>query len=329
VAESCNGRDDDCDASIDEDVDCEACTTPSSCDPCVRFVARGVVYQSCPAMSGLEYWRRTCWTLGDGYELAVLEDPTESDAVAAAIRADSAIDEAHWIGVNDFEADGTYVTVGGGRLAWSPSFADVLSPIAEEGFVALEPDGLWEDETGAPDRRALCELGPAGTGRRCATPGASTDGCDGRDQDCDGFVDEDCTGTASCSARVFWSSVYYLCTDDLTFAAATSTCAGMSGAYPARLDHRFELEFAASYTTIDTWVGLSQDAAGTEPAGGWAWGTTSFTSSDPDWSAMWDAAQPSSMAMEDCGFLKDSTSRLQDHDCAMNRSGPMCELPLP
>ena len=95
------------------------------------------------------------------------------------------------------------------------------------------------------------------------------------------------------------------------------------------LEHRFALEFAGNFTSADTWVGLEQSAGGTEPDVGWAWvDGTAFTVADLDWTTMWDTGEPTSMAADDCAFIKDSSSRLQDHGCTMDRGATMCARPL-
>lgn len=326
-AETCNGRDDDCNGAIDDGVLCRACTAPGSCDDCVRFEAGGRVYQSCPAVTGLVYWRRICDTLGDGYDLAVPGTASESDSIAARLRDGAlGINANHWIGVNDFETNGSYVEVGGSPLGWSPSFSDIFEPQDGEGVVVIEPDGEWDDYPIDWSHRLLCELEP--TAPRCAVMAASDASCDGVDDDCDGLWDEDCTGSASCTARVFWDEVYYVCLDNMNFAEARTACQADGGDL-AVLDDRFAIAFAADFTSEDTWTGLEQSAAGSEPDGGWSWiDGTSFTPSDADWDATWDTAQPSSMTTEDCAFLKDSASQLQDHDCTTDRTRSLCAQAL-
>lgn len=328
-AEVCDGLDDDCDGAVDEDSTCQACTSPGSCDDCVRFVAGGRTYQSCPTVTPGEYWARICWTLGGrGYDLAVPNDATESDVIAAALRADTDIDDAHWIGVNDFETNGSWITVDGLPLGWAPSFSDLGAPRGNEGYAAIRADGDWDDyPTFGWELRVLCEVNDSR--RRCMPSSTGTDlddTCDTVDDDCDGFVDEDCAGPATCTSRVFWDVVHYACEEDGNYAAAKATCTAMT-ARVADLDHRFELELADDFADADTWIGLSQPADVPEP-GGWAWNRGAFTPSDPDWTLLWAVANPTVDAAADCGFIKNSSARLEDHDCAMSRASTLCEAPL-
>lgn len=325
-AETCNGRDDDCDGSTDEANACRVCVTPGSCTDCVGFEAAGRTYQSCPSVTGYRYWGRVCHTLGGGYDLAVPDDTPENDAITGRLRAIGGLGVYHWIGVNDFEEDGTYRTVDGARIDAAARLAATGGSHANEGAVVLQPFGAnWEDWPLVASFRALCELDT-----RSAPCGGSTmtdvDGCNQLDDDCDGFWDEDCAGTATCTSRVFWDHVYYVCTDDMDATEAAMACTD-AGASLAVLDHRFELEAADDFANADTWVGLRQDPDVAEP-GGWRWLTTPWDASDPDWGAMWEGGNPTSAAEEDCGFIHNGPSRLTDHDCTSNRTATLCEARL-
>jgi hypothetical protein len=326
LAETCNGLDDDCDDAIDEDTTCRSCITPGSCSDCVRFEAGGRLYQSCPAVTGYRYWGRVCGTLAPGYDLAVPNDGAENDAIAAQLRTVPGLNAYHWIGVNDFVEDGTYITVAGGRIDAAASLAPTGGSHADEGAVLLQAfSGNWEDWPLITSHRALCELGPRPEG--CSPPSSDPDQCDHRDDDCDGFVDEDCVGTRSCAARVFWDHVYYVCTDDMTAPEAGDACRELGGGRLAVIDDRFELQFADDFANADAWVGLSQDPAATEPDG-WRWLDTPWSSTDPDWSVLWDTAMPSTAADEDCGHIHNGVNRLRDHDCGANRASSLCEAQL-
>lgn len=122
---------------------------------------------------------------------------------------------------------------------------------------------------------------------------------------------------------MFWDRVYFVCMDAMDASEAAAACTSVDASL-AVLDHRFELAFADDFANADTWVGLSQDPDATEPDG-WRWLSTPWSSSDPDWSAMWDFSMPSTAADEDCGFIKNSSGRLQDQDCASDRTATLCE----
>jgi len=325
VDESCNGLDDDCDDATDEDTTCRVCVTPGNCSDCVRFEVGDRVYQSCPNITGYRYWGRVCGTLAPGYDLAVPNDTPENDAIAEQLRSVPQIDAYHWIGVNDFEEDGTYLTVAGGRIDAAARLAPTSGSHADEGAVVLQPSGNWEDWPLSATHRALCELGPRPDG--CSPPSSDPDECNQLDDDCDGFWDEDCAGSATCTSRVFWDHVYYVCTEDMTAAEAGDACRELDGGRLAVIDHRFELQFADDFANADAWVGLSQDPDATEPDG-WRWLDAPWSSADPDWSVLWDTAMPSTQANEDCGFLNDSSGRLQDRDCDSNRVSTLCEAPF-
>jgi hypothetical protein len=120
-AETCNGRDDDCDGVIDEGTVCTNCTT---------FVGFGSTYQVCTNNRNFSQSEGDCAAIG--YHLAVITSDAENLSVDEMIdRVDE--DQECWIGLDDRTTVGVFV--------WD----DGVTPYSYENFEGGQPNSATED----------------------------------------------------------------------------------------------------------------------------------------------------------------------------------------
>jgi hypothetical protein len=127
-----------------------------------------------------------------------------------------------------------------------------------------------------------------------------------------------CTGEQTCYAR---------CTDSRSWAAAEAVCVTWGGHLVTLLS---DPEAACIGNVLGTggraWIGLVQQAADPEPAGGWEW-----TSGIASPYANWIAGQPNNPtdvlpAGQDCAFAEGTTGEWYDHECTAAGTFPyFCE----
>ena len=148
--EVCNGRDDDCDGSVDEE---------NVCGPeAITYNDTGYILLSTAATWSTQLGLCRGYS---GYDLMIVDSLAEWTAVEAALGVSSDV----WIGGNDIASEGDMI--------WS---ATALAPGPYEGWASLEPDGLpgdadcvavdydadeWMDLDCASTYVAICEVAPA------------------------------------------------------------------------------------------------------------------------------------------------------------------------
>jgi hypothetical protein len=154
AAETCDGRDEDLDGSVDE----------SACE-CATTVFRHHVYQLCPVRAGWEDARTDCGDAG-GYTMIVVSDRGESDFVTEAQPGDN------WIGLNDIASENDFVwesdpgePISTGNVAQGGHFVrwvgaepnDSGGTHAENCIVAQGGSGSWFDIPCTWENPYVCE----------------------------------------------------------------------------------------------------------------------------------------------------------------------------
>ncbi len=150
-AETCNGRDDDCDGTIDDAAGC----------PCTQRHHGGHSYLFCTAVAGWSPAVGACRALG--YELVTVNDGVES-----TLLSDTALALANddwWIGLNDQRAEGTWVWSFGtsSYTNWDsgepggPSADSADCASVENGSSSFETRGRWGDRNCNEAKPYVCE----------------------------------------------------------------------------------------------------------------------------------------------------------------------------
>ena len=250
ATETCDLTDQDCDGRVDE----------SGCAGCRWFEHGGHVYQDCPHITGFAAWGGACRRIGPGYDLAVIETSTEDDAI------DAATSELSWIGLNDFDANGTYIWADRSAPTYVAPFVVAQGMWEHEACFAIHGTGEWDDIGCNGGLRVICEGDPAD---RCTGTARSDTTCDGVDDDCDGAFDEDCDLDAGCTSLTFWDRVYLNCTTVHPFMAARTVCVD-AGYDIATIDNQTEDDALDDFVG-ESWIGLRQEPGAAAPIDDWGW----------------------------------------------------------
>jgi hypothetical protein len=246
------------------DEDCDGTTDDGVCPSCIAVTVGGRAYLSCAATTGIAAWQNQCGQLAPGYVLATFSSGTEQDMMLAQFRA-STITGPHWIGLNDFETNGTYV--------WfdrSTTFTPTLvgAEDSTRSCITLADDGSYAElDCTAMAPRILCEAAaPAGA---CGGSEGST--CNGVDEDCDGTADDGLSCGHICSSWTFWDRVYYTCNDTQNFDAVVGRCTTAIGGAVAALTSPELYRITASTMAAELWVGMRQRDGASSEFASWAW----------------------------------------------------------
>jgi hypothetical protein len=152
AAETCDGSDQDCDGSIDED--------PDLCAPCTRVTHVGRSYLFCP---------RATWDAGRGdcrargYDLVVIDDAAENGFIWDTSQMLAPGTEP-WLGLGDHGMNGTYTWVDG-TVVWRDGAAlgyvdwrgDVPEDTASQECVQFDSSAHWADEGCGSTLPVICE----------------------------------------------------------------------------------------------------------------------------------------------------------------------------
>lgn len=308
----CDRVDDDCNGTIDDQDVCG----------CLAFTVAGRAFLSCPPVSGMDAWSGGCRRAAPGYDLAVFSSAMQQRDVLTALRS---LGERtpHWIGLNDFDENGTYVWRDR-STTFTPTTIGFDDP--EKRFVILRDDGSYEELAGTESYRILCEAVLAPGACRGVVESAV---CDGIDDDCNGLVDDgiDCGGR-TCTSRTFWDHVYYLCDDTRNQSEAQGDCTDDMGATLAILHNPTEHAFVAEQSPTEAWLGLAQEPGSSAPDAGWLWsdGSTGYGVPVIWGTRPWDGGEPNDGGSavennsENCGILLGAgrSSLLDDRACNAN-----------
>ncbi len=144
VPETCNGRDDDCDGTVDDGA-CGVDTTSGSRAICDATTRGARTYLFCRPTASWSLARGLCRAFGGGaYDLVAFTDGVEQDAVRASI------DRTVWLGLSDDPGritdavDDDYRWVDGSRPSYDSWASEEPSTRLAEGCVRLFMGGTWD-----------------------------------------------------------------------------------------------------------------------------------------------------------------------------------------
>lgn len=134
--------------------------------------------------------------------------------------------------------------------------------------------------------------------------------------------------SSSCSYKIFQSSVYWICTKNVTWQAADAACSAVPGRNLVHVDGTTENSWLDFVTSSNMWVGASS----TSSSSSWAWTQGTDDGAFPFWAAgasingrfnHWQAGQPSTGT---CGAIQ-ADGTWASKDCSTTQ-GFICEQPL-
>ncbi len=129
--EICNGKDDDCDGLLDEQV----------CGGCVSETYNGHLYLFCPQVVNWHNARNICYEMG--YQMVSIQDNEENGWCANRCEAHLGGRDAVWLGFNDLAIESTWV--------WEDGSIDTYLNQAERPWNTGEPNnagGVTEEDCG-------------------------------------------------------------------------------------------------------------------------------------------------------------------------------------
>jgi len=263
AAESCNGTDDDCDSTVDEDaVDPDTWYADSDAD---GFGDPSADWDGCEQATGYVEDARDC----DDGDASVHPSAEEScDGVDNDCDGD----------VDDDDDD-----VVDPETWWADADLDGYGDASDSTEACSEPSGYVGDDTDCDDDAV--DVNPA-----------ASESCDGVDEDCDDAVDEG--GVCPCTTVSYDVSTYMLCTSAANWSTAQSTCASY-GYHLFTIDSYDEQDFVEgemdALSTGKWWMGFTDAAS----EGTWVWEDGSSVSYT-DW---YSGEPNDSGGNEDCGQL--------------------------
>jgi hypothetical protein len=235
-----------------------------------------------------------------------------SSACASGIGAD-------WTGgdtVREYaEGDGGWSS-GDGSAALPTVSLDASAPRLGDGG----PRVAGSDGGALPDAAADAGSG-GGDGGSGGTCRPSVESCNGRDDDCDGLIDED--AACPCPREVRGGRTYLFCEARRSWVGAQVACASvgytLAKVETAAEDAQIHAGMVAR-SFADTWIGLNDATA----EGTWRWADGSLVGY-----THWDEGEPNDGGGEDCGVIMTTTGRTAEWDdrgCGSERPS-VCEAP--
>jgi hypothetical protein len=225
---------------------------------------------------------------------------------------------AEWSGgetAREYAAGDAGWASGDGSVALPTVSLDASTPRVGDAGARSEADG------GAPRPDAAADAGSgadAGTGGACR-PSAET--CNGRDDDCDGVIDED--AGCPCAREVRGGRTYLFCDARRSWVGAQVACASVGYALAKVETAAEDAQIHAGMVArgfADTWIGLNDATA----EGTWRWADGSLVGY-----THWDEGEPNDGGGEDCGVIMTTVGRTAEWDdrgCGSERPS-VCEAP--
>ncbi|MBN2493611.1 MAG: hypothetical protein JXR96_03380 [Deltaproteobacteria bacterium] len=323
ATEICNGIDDDCNGQVDE----------AGC-PCSVRSWRGHSYMLCQEALGWLEAQDACRAYV--YTLATIDSPEENEMLWAWIAELGGAET--WHGFNDRDSEGDWLWEGG----WSAVYInwEEYQPDGLYGENCVHwwagHDGRWNDRlcsvwfeylcesdcADAPDPDGdgygdTCDCGPLDPHRH---PGV-TEICNGKDDDCDGVVDQ--IEGCPCLTQAIGGHVYSFCDDGVSWDEAEQLCQSY-GAHLVTIDGEAENGQIRDVMidvlhTGDFWIGYSDK----DLEGSWGWADGSAPSY-----VNWGGGEPNGGTGENCAEVF-SNGRWNDTNCS-DRKEFVCErVPCP
>ncbi len=222
---------------------------------CIDLLRGVALYRVCRQAETWHRARASCRSFG--LDLFVPESLAENDWVSQ--RAQELQPGSFWIGMNDLDQEGTFLTVDGQPIAyfgWSdgePNDANGEDCVEQYDF------GRWNDRPCDDELPYVCES--------LCLPTDDEVCADGRDDDCDGRVDEGCP---PCRVRERSGQEFLFCDDKVAWAKARTKCLALDGDLAVLDDRdlsRWAWREARGRGRSSWWVGMSDLGA----EGDWRW----------------------------------------------------------
>ena len=208
----------------------------------------------------------------------------------------------------------------GGFAPYSGDGGEALPQVSLDASAPRVADGGPRDaglrDAGAADAGGV--TGDAGSAGACIP---ASERCNGRDDDCDGEIDED--AGCPCAREVRGGRTDLFCDARRSWVGAQVACASVGYALAAIGTAAEDAQVYAGMSARgfgDTWIGLND--ATTE--GTWRWADGA-----PVGYTHWDEGEPNDGGGEDCGVIMTASGRTtewDDRSCSSERPS-VCEAP--
>ena len=343
-AETCDGRDQDCDGLIDEALS-QACL--SLCGEGTETCAMGA-WVGCDAptpateeCNGLdddcdsrvdEMVERACMTAcGMGVEVCAAGSWGMCSAPVPGVESCNGLDDDCDSNIDEMVTRACTSMCGAGIETCAAGAWGACSAAMPTTETCNGVDDDCDSSTDEMLSRACTSACGAGT-QTCAagawgvcTSGA-TEICNGLDDDCNGVIDDGATcATTGCQPRRSGGRTYLFCTTNATWTAARDACRAVGYqlvTIVSDAEDDYVVMTALGLEDADWWIGLSDIAM----EGTFVWASGSSASY-----RRWGSGQPNNFSNQDCGTIADGSAletrgRWNDDDCG-NSFPYVCEAP--